>query len=60
MPLGITTLCIQCHYAKCLDLFIVIMNAVMLSDFMLSVIMLSVSMLSVIMLNLMEPNVDLG
>ncbi len=38
MTLTITTLCIECHYAECCDLFIVMLNVVMLSAVMLSVL----------------------
>jgi hypothetical protein len=38
MTLSITILHIQCHYAKCRDLFIVMLNVIMLSVVMLNVV----------------------
>ncbi len=43
----------QCHYAECCDLFIVMLNAVMLSD-----IMLIVFILNAVMLNVVAPYID--
>jgi len=51
MTLTITTLCIKCHYAQCRILFIVLLNAVMLSVVMLNVNMMSALALNVIMLS---------
>ncbi len=42
MTVSITTFCINCHYAECRDLFIVLLN-VILSVIMLNVVMLSVA-----------------
>jgi hypothetical protein len=41
MTLSITTLCIQCCYAHYHDLFIVMLNGIILSVIMLNAIMLS-------------------
>jgi hypothetical protein len=43
----------DCHYVKCLVLFITLLNVNMLSVVKLSVVMLSVVMLNVIMLSVM-------
>jgi hypothetical protein len=51
MTISIKILYIECHYAKCRDLFIVMHNVVLLSVVMLCVIMLNVVMLSVVMLS---------
>ncbi len=50
------TLYIECHYAECRDLCIVMLNVIMLSVVMLNVIMLNVVMLSVVMLNVVAPS----
>jgi hypothetical protein len=36
------TLCIECHYAECRDLCIVMLNVIMLNVVMLSVVMLNI------------------
>jgi hypothetical protein len=41
----------ECHYARCDDLFINMLNVIMLSVVMLNVLMLNVFMLSVVMLS---------
>ncbi len=56
MTASITTFCIKCHYdhchcAECHNLFIVMLNVIMLSDIMLNVITLSDVMLSVVILS---------
>ncbi len=48
MTLSITTLDIECCYAECPDLFIIILNVLMQGVVMLNVIMLSVMMLNVV------------
>jgi hypothetical protein len=50
MSLRLTALSNQCRYAKCRDLFIIMLNVIMLI-----VVMLNVIMLSVIMLNVLAP-----
>ncbi len=50
MTLSIRKLSIECHYAECRTLFIVMPNVIVLSVVMLSVIVLSVVMLTVVML----------
>ncbi len=42
------TLCIECHYAECSDLFIIMLNVVMLSVVTLNIVMLSAVMLNVV------------
>jgi hypothetical protein len=51
------TFCIQGHFAECRDLFIVMLNAIMLSVVMLNVAILSVIMLNAAMLSVVMPNV---
>ncbi len=42
-------------YAKCRDLFILMLNVVMLNVVMLNVVMLNVVMLNVVILNVLAP-----
>ncbi len=46
MKLSITTLCIECYYAECRDLFVVMLNDIMLNNVMLNAVMLNVVVLS--------------
>jgi len=59
MTLGITIICYnaECHYAECLDIFIVMLNVIMLSVVILNVIMLSVVMMNVVILSVVMLNV---
>jgi hypothetical protein len=64
MTLSITTLSIMklCHYAEwhcaeCRDLYIAMLNVVMLSVIRLNVVMLSVIRLNVVMLSVLRLNV---
>ncbi len=61
MTLGIATLYIECHFAKCRDLFIVTvnvvrLNVVILSVFLVNAVMLSVFLVNVVMLNVVAPD----
>jgi hypothetical protein len=49
------TLNIECCYAQCSDLLLIMLNDVMLGVIMLNVVVLSVIMLSVVILNVVAP-----
>jgi hypothetical protein len=59
MKVSLTTFSINCHFAECCDLFIVMLSVIMLNVFTLSVILLNVVTLSVILLNVVMLSVVL-
>jgi len=50
----------ECHSAECLDLFIGMLNVIMLSAIRLNVVMLSVIRLNVVMLSVVAPILGLS